>query len=293
MCNLLSGIRWHPHHNFGGQFWTHAKVHVSFHKLRCWSILERKMSKDMHDTQCCSVFGGSTKEKRVFQLRHQLCGDGWTLTVDRSCTDGIAKHTHNTNTIQVQIQNLWTSVIVNLRYKTSTKSQLVHNKAHTHILQIQIHSRCDCEAHTQPFHPILPQAPDCCTEHTILLVHKKCVLRTNMGTHAWCSEHTNMSTHVSWMHTNSIYRQTNILIHSCIYTITTLLVMINIMAFFHIEQTSLMLENFGGYFKICCFYKCFSILKTSGNSKAYHFVMKEHSLATFLLLKIACISKFF
>ena len=100
------------------------------------------------------------------------------------------------NTIQVQIQNMWTSVIVNLRYKTSTKSQLVHNKARTHILQIQIHSRCDCEAHIQPFHPILPQAPDCCTEHTILLVHRKCVVRTNMETHAWCSEHTNMSVHM-------------------------------------------------------------------------------------------------
>ena len=145
---------------------------------------------------------------------------------------------------------MWTCVIVNLRYKTSTKSQQVHNKARTHILQIQIHSRCDCEAHTQPFHPILPEAPDCCTEHTILLVQIQCVVRTNMETHAWCSEHTNMSTHVSWMHTNSIYRRTNILIHSCIYTITTLLVMINIMAFFHIEQTSLMLENFSGYFNL-------------------------------------------
>ena len=126
---------------------------------------------------------GQPRRREFFSVRHQLCGEGWTLTVDRNCTDGIAKHTHNTNTIQVQIQNLWTSVIVNLRYKTSTKSQQVHNKARTHILQIQIHSRCDCEAHTQPFHPILPEAPDCCTEHTILLVHRKCVVRTNMETH--------------------------------------------------------------------------------------------------------------
>ena len=198
MFNLLAGIRCHPHHNFGGQFWTHAKVHVSFHKLRCWSILERKMSKDMHDTQCCSVFGGSTKEKRVFQRSSSIVW--WRVDIDSGQElhrwDCEAHAQYKYNTIQVQIQNMWTSVIVNLRYKTSTKSQQVHNKARTHILQIQIHSRCDCEAHTQPFHPILPQAPDCCSEHTILLVQIQCVVRTNMETHAWCSEHTQTWVHV-------------------------------------------------------------------------------------------------
>ena len=70
---------------------------------------------------------GQPWRREFFSVRHQLCGEGWTLTVDRSCTDGIAKHTHNTNTIQ---------------YNTGT------NTKHVNV--------CHCKSQVQNKHKIPP-----------------------------------------------------------------------------------------------------------------------------------------